>query len=78
MRWVSKGWKTIDPNKNCFAYITQGCYLNFLQALTNYFRVWNKQKEYMKMLYEWNGLDWRDSGYDAVPDPATYGQEDDV
>ena len=29
-RWVLKGWKSINPDKNPFAYITQGCYLNFL------------------------------------------------
>lgn len=77
-RWVMKGWKTINPEKNVFAYITQGCYLNFLQAITNYFRRWNKQKEYMKLLYEWNGLDWKDSGYDAVDDQFPKEADDDA
>lgn len=66
MRWVMKGWQTIKADKNCFAYITQGCYLNFLQAVTNYFRRFNKFKEYLKLLYEQNGLDWKESGYEQA------------
>lgn len=65
-RWVLKGWKSINPDKNPFAYITQGCYLNCLQAVTNYFRRFNRHKEYMKLLYELNGLDWSDSPWEEA------------
>ena len=65
-RWVKKGWQSINPDKNPFAYITQGCYLNFLQAVTNYFRQFNKHREYMKALYELNGLDWSESPWEQA------------
>lgn len=77
-RWVKNGWKTIDPNKNPFAYITQGCYLNFLQAVTNYFRQFNKMRDFMKEIYEMKGLDWRDSPYEEAErqEALNAGKED--
>lgn len=38
MRWVKRGWRTINPEKNAFSYITTACTLNFLTALEKYFK----------------------------------------
>lgn len=38
MRWVKRGWRTINPEKNPFSYITTACALNFLTALEKYFK----------------------------------------
>lgn len=37
-RWAKRGWKMIDADKNCFAYITTACQLNFLRALADYYK----------------------------------------
>ena len=63
---MNTGWKSINPDKNIFAYITTGCCLNFLSALTKYFKEFNKKKELMKSIYQELGLDWRDSGYEEA------------
>lgn len=63
---MNTGWKSINPEKNIFAYITTGCCLNFLSALTKYFKEFNKKKELMKSIYQELGLDWRDSGYEEA------------
>ena len=34
--------------------------------MTYYFRRFNKFKEYLKLLYEQNGLDWKESGYEQA------------
>ena len=60
------GWKAINPEKNIFAYITTGCALNFLSALTKYFREFEKKKALLKKAYEAAGLDWKESGYDEA------------
>ena len=60
------GWKAINPEKNIFAYITTGCCLNFLSALTKYFREFEKKKSLLKKAYELAGLDWKDSGYEEA------------
>lgn len=77
-RWVKKGWQSINPDKNPFAYITQGCYLNFLQAVSNYFRQFNRMRDFMKEIYEMNGLDWRDSPYEEAErqEALNAGKED--
>lgn len=48
-RWMKRGWRCIDPNKNPFAYITTACTRNFLTALKKYFGTINDEK---KMLQE--------------------------
>ena len=63
---MNTGWKAINPDKNIFAYITTGCCLNFLSALTKFFKEFEKKKNFLKMAYEAAGLDWRDSGYEEA------------
>ena len=63
---MNTGWKSINPEKNIFAYITTGCCLNFLSALTKYFKEFNRRKDLLKMAYEASGLDWKDSGYEEA------------
>ena len=62
-RWVKRGWKSVNPDKNPFAYLTQACYLNFLQALTNHFRELRKYMEAYKAECERCGIEWKDSGW---------------
>lgn len=51
-RWCRRGWKYIKEEGNPFSYITTGCFLNFLDALTRYFKQQQKQEELVKILME--------------------------
>ena len=66
MRWMTRGWKSIKSDKNIFAYITQGCYLNMLSALERTFKRIKQHRDFLKSVYDELGIDWSESGYEEA------------
>ena len=78
MRWMTRGWKSIKSDKNIFAYITQGCYLNMLSALERTFKRINQHREFLKSVYDELGIPWEKSGYEEASEQEALRNEENV
>ena len=51
-KWVRYGWKSIDPDRNPFSYITTATYRNFLDGLKLYYHREEKDAVLKKYLID--------------------------